>query len=71
MANEIDELMSRFESWTEKELERVVDYLRGSYANHGKSAKFKRTGAESDKPKIDLSALGLKKATPPLVRRKI
>ena len=74
--NTIDELMKRIQDdpllATAKDIDEVVDYFRSSFRNNEGSAKFKRTGDEADKPKVDLlKAVGLKKEAPGIVRRRI
>lgn len=71
--NEIDTLMTLDPlSLSSQNIDQIIDYLRSSYKNHEGSAKFKRTGDEVDKPKVDLlKAVGLKKEAPGIVRRRI
>lgn len=72
MPNEIDQLMLLDPlNLSDVDLDKIVDYLRGSYKTHEQAAKFSKSGEASDKPKIDLEKIGLVKAKPPLVRRKI
>lgn len=72
MPNEIDTLMTLDPlHLSDVDLDKITDYLRASYRNHEASAKHSRTGVASDKPKIDLKAIGLVKEKPPMVRRKV
>lgn len=73
MPNEIDTLMTIDPlELSSQDINKIIDYLRGSYKTHEASAKFSRTGQEGDKPKMDLMKLaGVKLKVVPTVRRRV
>lgn len=73
MANEIDQLMTLDPlELSSVDIDKIIDYLRGSYKNHEASAKFSKTGQDGDRPKVDLlKSIGLKKEAPAITRRRV
>lgn len=74
MPSEIDQLMLLDPlDLSDVDLDKIVDYLRGSYKTSEASAKAKRTNDPKDiaEAKVDLVKIGLMKAPVPLIRRKL